>query len=185
MTIPERTTDRLCLRGWRSSDVADLHRILEQPGILRYFPNPNPPSLQQVKQLIEGQVEHWRGHGFGWWAVKECASGMLIGWSGLQYLPETDEVEIGYLLGKPYWGRGLATEGGRVGLAFAFQDLSMTEIVGIVHPENVASQRVLVKLGLDFTARAVYFGMDCLRYAIRQDRYRPQPDEGPPFRSDM
>ena len=75
--------------------------------------------------------------------MDDKANTELIGWNGLQYLAETDEIEIGYLLAKPHWGQGLASEGARVGMDYGFDGLNIPTIIGIVHPENVASQRVL------------------------------------------
>ena len=96
--------------------------------------------------------------------MDDKANTELIGWSGLQYLPETDEIEIGYLLARPYWGQGLATECARVGMKFGFDNLKIPTIIGIVHPENFASQRVLEKIGLMFQEKAEYFGMECYKY---------------------
>jgi ribosomal-protein-alanine N-acetyltransferase len=81
-------------------------------------------------------------------------------------LDETDEVEIGYLLSHAFWGRGLATEGGRIGLHYGFETLGLDEIIGLVHPDNIASRRVLEKLGMTLTGPAVYFETDLLRYVV-------------------
>lgn len=127
--------------------------------------------MERVVRLIQRQLDHWVEHGYGWWAVEFGTSNELIGWSGLQYLPETGEIEIGYLLAKPYWGQGLATEGGQVGMEFGFQQLHIPTIIGIVHPENIASQKVLEKLGLVFQEESQYFGMDCYKY-LAKNPYR-------------
>ena len=137
--------------------------------VMRYFPSPEPPSREQIERLIRFQLKHWEQHNYGWWAVclsRPQGSGPLIGWAGLQYLPETDEIEVGYLLGKGYWGRGLATEAARSSVRFGFDDLGISTIVGVVHPENIASQRVLEKAGLAYVERANYFGMDVYRYLV-------------------
>jgi len=164
MSIPTVTTQRLTLRSFTAQDVDPLHRILAEPDALRYFPHSDPPSRERVQRLVSRQLEHWQEHGYGWWAVE--LQGEFIGWCGLQYLPETDEVEVAYLLAKPYWGRGLASEGAQASLRYGFEELGLRRIVGIVHSENKASQRVLEKSGLRFVERAHYFGMDCYRYLI-------------------
>lgn len=166
MEIPTRYTSRLTLRPLKPSDAEALHRILGQPGILSFFPNPSPPELARVKRMIDFQLDHWQKNGHGWWAVQETQTSRFIGWSGLQYLPETDEVEIAYLLDREKWGFGLATEAAVSGLEYGFYETGQTEIVGIVHPDNRASKRVLEKLGMTFTERKPYFGMDCLRYSL-------------------
>ena len=78
---------------------------------------------------------------------------------------------MGYLLGRPYWGRGLATEAARVSVQYGFESLGVETIVAIVHPDNVASQRVIEKLGMSFTEEAHYFGMDCYDYSLNRSRF--------------
>jgi ribosomal-protein-alanine N-acetyltransferase len=116
--------------------------------------------------LISNRLKHWEEHGFGWWAVEPRSNKQLIGWSGLLFLPETEEVEVGYLLDEAFWGKGLATEAARACLKYGFANLDLENIVAIVHPENTASQRVAEKLGMSFADRSHYFGMDVYRYSI-------------------
>ena len=172
MEIPTITTLRLILRPFTSQDAGPLHRILGDRDVLRYFPNPTSPSLDRVEKTIADQLKHWEEYAYGWWAIQLRAAGEFVGWCGLQFLPETEETEVGYLLGKPFWGQGLATEGARASLSFGFDDLGLGTIVAIVHPENLASRRVIEKLGMPFTNEAEYFGMPCRRYELsRQDYY--------------
>jgi ribosomal-protein-alanine N-acetyltransferase len=170
--IPEITTDQLVLRAFTMGDAASLYHIMSEEGVLRYFPTSDPPSLERVEQLIAGQLRHWEKHGYGWWAVVLQGEGELIGWSGLQYLPDTDEVEVAYLLAKAYWGQGLAPEAARAGLQFGFERLGLERIVAIVHVDNGASQRVAEKLGMTFEKEAEYFGMACYRYAMHVVSWR-------------
>lgn len=174
MDIPTVKTDRLVLRPFTDHDAEELHRILAQEGVLRYFPTPDPPPLDRVQKLVAKQLEHWEEHGFGWWAVELKSDDGIIGWNGLQYLTETEEVEIAYLLAKTHWGKGLATEGAREGLKYGFEILGLERIIGLVHPENIASQRVLEKLGLTFNNEAEYFGMSVYRYVIDAPLYSSQ-----------
>jgi ribosomal-protein-alanine N-acetyltransferase len=165
MSAPTVETSRLVLRPFTVEDATPLHRILNTPGVLQYYPSSDPPDLDRVERLVQGQLDHWEQHGYGWWAVE--MENTFIGWSGLLYLPETDEIEIGYLFSKPYWGNGLATESAKEGIDYGFNQLEIELIIGIVHPENIASQRVLEKIGLEFQEKAEYFGMDCFKYLAR------------------
>lgn len=166
MTIPTLTTAHLNLRPFTPDDAPPLHRILNEKGVLRYFPGTQRPTQEQVQRMVLGQIKHWQEHGCGWWALETIDQRQFIGWCGLQYLPDTDEIEVGYLLDKVYWGRGWATEAGLVSLQYGFETLKITPIVGIVHPDNKASQRVLEKLGMTFIEETCYFGMDCFRYLM-------------------
>jgi ribosomal-protein-alanine N-acetyltransferase len=170
MSTPSIETNRLKLRPFSLDDVEPLLQILNTQGILRYFPISDPPDRERVRRLVQRQIDHWLEHSYGWWAVELLQESRLIGWSGLQYLPETDEIEIGYLLGKQYWGNGLATESAKAGLEFGFNQLGFQEIIGIVHPENFASQRVLEKIGLKFQEKAEYFGMVCFKYLAKSSK---------------
>lgn len=166
MKIPTITTARLTLRAFTETDIDPLHSILGEKDILRHFPRTDSPSRDRVAELIAHQLKHWEELGYGWWAVELRSQNGIIGWNGLQLLPETKEVEVGYLLSKAFWGQGLATEGARASVQYGFEYLGLEAIIGITHPENIASQRVLEKLGMSFDGRAHYFGMDCFHYSI-------------------
>ena len=174
MKIPTITTTRLCLRPFMEDDVGPLHAMLAEKDFLRYFPNPEPPPLDRVEKYLALQEKHWQEHGYGRWAVELIDHGGLIGWNGLQYLPDTDEIEIGYILAKSHWNRGLSTEAARVGLRLAFEKLDLDEVVAIVHSENLASQRVTEKLGMRLTYEAEYFGMAAYRYVINRAEFGEQ-----------
>jgi RimJ/RimL family protein N-acetyltransferase len=171
MKMPALTTARLTLRPFAEADVDPLHCILQEEGILHYFPKSEPPERGRVERLIAHHLTHWKEHGYGRWAVEPRAESRLIGWCGLEYLPETGETEVGYLLSKAFWGRGLATEGAQASVRYGFERLALKTIVGITHPANIASQRVLEKAGLSFTNCARYYGMDCLRYTIGRSSF--------------
>lgn len=168
--IPTLTTARLVLRPFTLDDVDPLYEILQQEDIMAYFPGAKAPPRAAVERLVQAQLREWEERGYGWWAVaeKDQPAHPILGWCGLGYLPDTDETEVAYLLSKDVWGQGYATEGARASVEWGFSTLDLTEIVGIVHPENVASQRVLEKLGMSRTARTEYFGMDCYRYALQR-----------------
>ncbi len=166
MQIPTLETPRLRLRGFRPADAAPLHRILTQEGMLRYFPSPAGPSRERVEAFVRNQIDQWDAVGYAWWAVELKTTGALLGWNGLQYLPETRETEIGYLLDHPWWGQGLATEATRASLRYGFEDLGRQEIIGLAHPENLASRRVMEKAGMRFRCQAEYFGMDMAKYSL-------------------
>lgn len=177
MTIPTNKTTRLLLRPFAKKDIGPLYQILQEEDILRYFPNPNPPSRERVERLISNQLKHWEEHELGWWAVQPHSRKQLIGWCGLQFLPETKETEVGFLVSKAFWGKGLATEAAKASLLYGFEKLRLQSIVGITHPENVRSQRVIEKLGMSLTAKTRYFGMDCYRYSIDRPNEIGEPRE--------
>ena len=158
------TTSRLNLRPFTLEDTDPFHEILLGKDVLRYFPSSEPPPRERVEKWIRQVLAHWQAHGYGLWAVESRASGELLGRTGLQWLPETGEIEVDFLFDRRFWGQGFATEAGRVSLRFGLKKLAVDFVVGIVHPENLPSQRVLEKIGMTRHERACYFGMDCYRY---------------------
>jgi RimJ/RimL family protein N-acetyltransferase len=115
------------------------------------------------------QQVHWDTHGYGWYAVADRQTAELIGWCGLGVLDETAETEIKYLFKKSHWGLGLATEAATRCVQDGFERYGLREIIGLVHPENSASRHVLEKLGLVYTHRVHYWGLDLDRYIRLKD----------------
>jgi RimJ/RimL family protein N-acetyltransferase/alpha-beta hydrolase superfamily lysophospholipase len=166
MPAPTLVTPRLVMRAFTPLDAERYHRLLGGESVLRYFPDPTPPSRERSRELLQRVVEHWEREGFGLWALEDRATGEFVGRCGLQRIPDTGEIEADGILDRPHWGLGLALEAATAAMRFGFLERNMASIVGIVHPENGASRRVLEKLGMRLTGAARYFGMECLRYEI-------------------
>jgi [ribosomal protein S5]-alanine N-acetyltransferase len=165
MIIPSLSTRNLFLRPWQPADAQSLLDILQEPGILQYFP-PTSFTLERTQRYISHHLDHWKTHGYGHWAVTQRDDGALLGWSGLEYLPETNETEVAYLLSHKVWGRGFATQAAQAAVTYGMQNTRLTGIIGLVHPDNAASIRVLEKCGLVFVDRKTYWGLEMLRYSI-------------------
>ncbi len=146
------------------NDASALHRIYQSEGVLRYFPNHNPPPLDSVKRFITSQQAHWEKYGYGNWGIVPEGEKEIAGWAGLQFLPELNETEVGFLLDRPFWGKGYATAAARASLDFGFAQCSLDHIIALVHPDNLASRRVLEKCGLTYVETLVLWGMDLMRF---------------------
>ena len=170
--IPTILTNRLTMRSLHPDDAEELHRVMHERDVLRFFPSTQPPSRERVSSLIARQIDHWREYGYGWWALEDRRTSAFVGWCGLQYLPETSEVEVAYLLGREYWGQGLATESAVAAVGYGFDEIGLGTIVALAHPDNTASQRVIEKLGMAFVDAAVYFGMTVRRYSLTRPSQR-------------
>ena len=164
MKIPAIDTKRLILRGFTTADFEPLCSILSDRDVLRYLPNTEPFPPPVVERIMLRQAKHWQEHGYGWYAVADRQTSVLVGWCGLNVLDETGETEIKYLLDKPHWGRGLATEAASRCVQDGFDEQGLDEIIGLVHPQNAASRRVLEKLGMQYTGGLHLWGLDLDRY---------------------
>ena len=168
--LPVMETDHLLLRQWRDEDFDAYARICADPVVMRYMGNGGAPSTRgQAAERFAAIRHHWRKHRFGLWAVEEKASGEFIGRIGLQHhedWPGTHKVEVGWLLDRSCWGRGLATEGARASLTYGFERRKLDRVISIALPENVASRRVMEKCGFVLQGEARWKSLDMVWYAI-------------------
>jgi ribosomal-protein-alanine N-acetyltransferase len=166
--IPSIQTVHLTLCPLLPDDAQILHRIYQVEGVLQYFPNTTPPPLEKVQKFIAGQENHWAQYGYGNWGILPEGERQIIGWAGLQYVPELDETEVGYLLNRPFWGKGYATEAARTSLQFGFKNFSLDHIIALVHPDNLGSRRVIEKCGMSYVENKFLWGLEMMRYRIEK-----------------
>lgn len=159
----ELLTERLRLRPWKLDDLVPLADIFAKPEVWR-FPFGRGFSPVETKSYLDRRIELQARGILPPSAVEERKTGRLLGYLALSppdWLPEVmPAFEIGWRLDPPYWGKGLATEGARVLLDYGFRELELPEVLSIYEPANVASGRVMEKLGLlfDHESRHPYFG---------------------------
>jgi RimJ/RimL family protein N-acetyltransferase len=161
-------TDRLELRPLTIADLGALHELYADPGAMRYAGG-STGSVEESEARLRRLIEHQERHGFSLWAVVERGSGNVIGDAGLVLLEHRGpEIELGYRLKTPAWGKGYATEAAAAWIAYGFDELDLARIVGVTHPENVASQRILEKIGMRFERVTTYDGGPARLYAIER-----------------
>jgi RimJ/RimL family protein N-acetyltransferase len=152
-------TSRLILRPWRTDDLDDLAEIYGDPEVMRYIRDGSVQDREQTAAGLAKMSADWAERGFGLFAAEVRATGALAGWVGFavpEFLPEVmPAVEIGWRLGRAYWGSGYATEGARAALRFGFVERGLERVVSIRHVDNVRSARVMEKLGLRFERRTI------------------------------
>lgn len=157
-------TPRLVLRGFQMADVAALARLYGDDVIMRHMVPGRGLARGEAETRARANVinfaGHWRRHGFGVWAVTDRDSGHLLGQCGLRWVADAAVVELLYLLNKTTWGRGLATEAAAAALDHGFAAGRLSAVVGLTRPDNIASKRVLSKLGFRFEALKAIWGLE-------------------------
>jgi ribosomal-protein-alanine N-acetyltransferase len=166
--IPSIRTSRLFLQALQAADAVVLQRIYQSEGVLQYFPDQEPPPLERVERFITGQQAHWLTHGYGNWGILPDGEREIIGWAGLQYLPELSETEVGFLLDHPFWGKGYATEAALACLRFGFERFNLDHIIALIHPHNLASQRVIDKCGMTYEETLSLWGIQLMRFGRKR-----------------
>jgi RimJ/RimL family protein N-acetyltransferase len=161
-------TERLTLREFGADDVDDLYGLDSDARVMRYIGDGSVATRASVAGVVLRAAKYYRTYpGLGVWPAEERVTGAFIGWFCLKYVPKTVEVEVGYRLLPDAWGRGYATEGARALVRYGFADLGLSRIIGLTHPDNLASQRVLQKAGLRDAGWGNYYGRD-LRLFVGQ-----------------
>ena len=151
-------TDRLIVRAYTMEDLTALYAIVSQEEVMRDLPE-GVMSLEQTEKALRWIIDCY-GKNAPEKIVKfsvgvvERETNTLIGWCGLGPLDfDESEIEIYYGLSRGYWSRGMTTEATRALLHYGFQTIGLDKIVAIVKPENIASQKVIEKLGLIYRKR--------------------------------
>lgn len=171
----ELETARLRLRMFAPEDAAELSLITSDPDVMEYIGEGVPLSEDTTTTNLASIIETFNRRGFGRWALVHKELNKLIGYCGLSYNNPQVGVEVAYLLAKPYWGQGLATEAARACLRYGFEALRFDTIGGVTRPGNDKSRRVLERLGMKYVCHAVYHGYDCVHYSISRNEFRPHP----------
>lgn len=147
-------TPRLRLRPWQPADWPAFAALNADPEVMRYFPTPLT-TAQSDAQATEIQLRIIR-QGWGFWAAEHLESRRFIGMIGLNtptpalpfFTRSQPCVEVGWRLARPWWGQGLASEGARAVLNFAFQVLRLPEVVSFTAEPNRPSAAVMQRLGM-------------------------------------
>ena len=173
MGSPESTlisTERLDVRPLRQADLGTILDLYADPDAMRWAGGPTI-DVEEGERRLQRLIDHQEEYGFSLWAVVERESGSVIGDCGLiHYAFKGPEIELGYRLKVPYWGRGYATEAARAVLAHGFEEVGLDRIVAVTHPDNVASQRVLEKIGMRREGFSEYDGKKVFYFVAEAER---------------
>ncbi len=143
-------TGRLILRAFCKDDLGAMFVINQDPDVMRYFPDVQ--DLKETKDFVNMVCSHFEQYGYSPYATIRKDSGEFIGFIGLMVTNFnahfTPAIEIGWRLSYKHWGQGLATEGAKAVLKYAFNTLKMHEIVSFTALKNIRSINVMKKIGL-------------------------------------
>ena len=153
------------MRPFEPEDAEAVFAVFADPEVGRWVGGAHT-TIDRSRDLIDLNRRHVERHGFGMWAVER--EGELIGEAGVQLLERAGpEIEIGWTIGRPWWGRGYATEAARAWLDVARTVLGFDEVIATVLPGNAASRRVAQKVGMHFAGHRHVHGGEHEIWAIR------------------
>ncbi|MCB9761220.1 MAG: GNAT family N-acetyltransferase [Alphaproteobacteria bacterium] len=146
-------TPRLSLHPWRVDDAEEAWRIWGDPEVMRFVGPPHPDPAR-TRRALRAAIEAELTHGVCLWRVEERHTGRTVGACGFHAIapPQGPALELAYHFRRSAWGQGYATEAARACVQLAFERLDAPRILAWTHPDNQASQRVLLKLGFQPSA---------------------------------
>lgn len=166
-------TARLILKTPELADFDHLLALRSDPEVMKYIGDGSTHTPAQVQQFLQNAIAYQKKHGIGFCSVFAKASGEFVGQAGLfhiGYCDEQPDIEIAYRLHKKFWGKGYATELVKALIRWGFDHLPIKKLIAASHPENIASQNVLKKAGLDFRGKRLWHnGSEVFWYEIYKD----------------
>jgi ribosomal-protein-alanine N-acetyltransferase len=172
-------TERLILRDLLETDVDGIFELDSDPLVHKYLGNNPIKTKEKAEEIIQFVRQQYNDLGIGRFAAVEKTTGEFIGWSGLKLNTGEKETlngkqhfyDIGYRFIPKYWGKGYATESSVKILEFGFNSLYIDTICGAAEVENIASNKVLQKIGLQFVNEFIYEGGLANWYELKKEHY--------------
>jgi ribosomal-protein-alanine N-acetyltransferase len=174
MNVPDIETERLILRGPTDADLDDwVACIWSDADVMRYMPRSTdaPEVRAQGALAFFNRIREQRQ--VGAWMVTKKADGQFIGHCMLAHREAFGEPELGYALGKAFWGQGYGTETARAVARYGFEQTNLERMFAVVFPENEPSWRILQRLGFVYGKDVTHYSLPLAYYALRRDQFAP------------
>lgn len=166
-------TERLVLRRVTVKDVEELLEIHADPALMRFM---GPWDRARAMEWLSEVDENWRRRGYGRVAITDRRTGRLLGRTGLMYLPQFSETELGWTLRRDAWGHGYATEAARACATWAFDEFEIPYLTSMIEPANDRSVGVASRLGMTPIRDDLFHDRPMIVHAVTRDAWRaPQP----------
>jgi ribosomal-protein-alanine N-acetyltransferase len=173
--MPTIETDRLRLRPFTMDDLDDYHtQIYSDPDVTRFLPGGKPRPKEGTQVVLEFSIKHGWEHGFTLWALVRKADNQFLGHCGLIFIHDTQVVELAYAIGKAFWGQGYTTEAGHASLRYGFEIAHLEHIIALAEMANLASQRVMQKIGMKHQGTTYqYYDTELELYTMAREDFVP------------
>jgi ribosomal-protein-alanine N-acetyltransferase len=160
-------TPRLLIREFTANDEA-LSLLMDEDERLTQYVKKRTPA--EAKQVFKDTLKDYKNKtGLGRWGIFNIADNDFIGVCMLKPSEsDPNSIELGYRLHLKYWGKGIATELSEALINYGFNKISLTEICAVTHPQNAASQKVLLKAGFERCGEAFWYGEDLPLFKVRK-----------------
>lgn len=162
------TTDRLFLTPFAPEHADDLLAMNSDPDVMRYLGDIQ--TRADVETSIERVQARWEKSGYSWWTIFLKDTDTMIGSACLQNLAHKDDapLEIGWRLKTAHHGKGYATEAGQAAMDFGFNTIGVDYLCAVTNPDNLASQKVMQRLGMHYVGIQTHYDEPCVYYEMHK-----------------
>jgi ribosomal-protein-alanine N-acetyltransferase len=172
-------TKRLIIREIREADFEGMFELDSNTEVHKYLGNNPIKTKEEAKNQIQFIRDQYKERGIGRFAVIEKKSGEFIGWSGFKLNKGEKEIlngfdnfiDIGYRFIPKYWKKGYGLEAAIACLDFGFKTLNYDVIYGAADVENIGSNKILQKIGLQFVNEFEYDNVKVNWYQLKKENY--------------
>ena len=149
-------TNRLILKPLESSHAKDFFEMDKNPNVHKYLWNIPVMKIDESIKIIESVHKQYIENKIGRFAIHLKTNNAFVGWAGIKFNTEivnhkTNFFDIGYRLDEKYWGNGYATEASIACMKYGFDVMKIPKMEAAAHKDNIASNKILEKIGLHFT----------------------------------
>ncbi len=147
-------TDRLVMRAFTEGDAHGIFELDSDPEVHKYLGNKPIKTIEEAQSIIRYILDQYEKYSLGRLAIIDKNTNEFVGWSGLKYETEVRKempyYDIGYRLKRKFWGCGIATETAMASMKYGFNTLKLNDIYGGADIDNIASNKILKKIGLQW-----------------------------------
>ena len=164
-------TERLILRPIEVRDAEAMFALDSNPNVHLYLGNNPVTKIEQVHEYINSIRNQYTENGIGRFAVELKDTKEVIGWAGLKFITEEDNghinfYDIGYRLREEFWGKGYAHEAAVKWLDYAFNTIKAPAVYASAHIDNIGSNKILKKIGMQQNGQFLWNGLTCNWYEL-------------------
>ena len=154
-------TDRLRLEESTLADGSFCYELMNSPNWIRFIGDRGIKTVSDAEKYIQNShINSYKEHGFGLWKMVLKSENQSIGFCGLLKRPHLEYSDIGFAIFPRYEGQGLVSEAAHATMKYAKSKLGLTTILGVTDTENIGSQKILQKIGLEFVENIKWNGTD-------------------------
>ena len=164
-------TERLQMREFTRDDLKWLIEMRTRPEVYKYLGGTRLQNPEKISERLDFYIDCYDKFGFGTCAMLWKQTGEPIGFSGLQPLENTGEIEVGNTLAPEYWRRGLGYECAMGWLDYGFNVGGLERIVAVAIKENTGSWKIMEKCGMHFEDEREHYGLPVVNNAISKHEF--------------